>query len=359
MSVISTGQTVAALKKGSSWGTEADITSGGMFFKASSISPSGGFADFIPRDFGTAGKRTSQARLQGDFTCKIVTDLTYGQPWLALLAGHLGTESTPAEQTPSQTDYLVTMDLADDVFGTYWTLVYTIETDRVIVLPSLKIIGVTIEVAPNQAGTVTFDAIMDTIAESSANTAAEINAITALNYETATLGGTNHYFRSNVDTGAGLSSGDDKAIAGFTMSLTRTHKTRFGLRGANTKYTMEPKQVGDIEGTVTITHSELDNATYDMWTEWASVPYRKAELFMDGSIIGSTVNRSFKWQFPYLQSVGALPGGHDIPNNNSLFNPSITYRMLKRSAAPTGMTGVTDYLRFTEIHPTRSTKWTA
>src|SRR5689334_11604557 len=120
MATITSNNVVAALKKGSTWGTEVIVTSG-VYLYASSIQLSGGFADFLARDFGQSGKRTSQARLQADFNVTITCDLTYGQGWLALFASLMGTESTPAEVTGAQGDYLDNIDLADTT-AIFWTL---------------------------------------------------------------------------------------------------------------------------------------------------------------------------------------------------------------------------------------------
>lgn len=360
MSIITTNDVVAGLKKGATWGTEGDITSSGINLYASQISIGGGFADFLPRDFGQSGKRSNNARLQADFNVTITCDLTYGQAWLALLASLFGTESTPAEQTASQADYLTTHDVADSSTDLYWTLVYSIETDRTIAIPSLKVTGMTLTQAINGAGSVTFRCVADRVIESSANTVAEVTALTDYAYETCTLGGTNHYFRiDSYSTGTALTSADDKTITAYTFTLDRPHQPRRGLRAALTPYTLQPLQVGPINSTLQVTHSELDNATFDMFGQWASPSFLMAELFVDGTVIGTTVNRSLKWQFPYLKIKGAIPTGHDIPNNNSLLQPTVVYDCLKAAAAPAGMSSVTDLCRLTSIGPTRSTKWLA
>lgn len=360
MAVISTNNVVAALKKGSTWGTEADITSGGINLYASQISISGGFGDFLPRDFGQAGKRSNNARLAGNFDVTITCDLTYGQGWIALAAGLLGSEEVPAEVNVGEGDYRSAHDVADLTTGLFWTLVYSIETDRAIAIPSLKVSSMTMTADVNQPGSVTFNCVADAIIESSANTVSEITALTDYEYETATLGGTNHYFRlDSYSTTTALTNADDKTILGFTMAMSRPLQRRFALRGASSRYTQEPLQFGPIDATLQLRLSELDNATFDAFGDWVSPSFKMAEFFIDGSIIGAGANRSIKLQFPYLKIKGQIPAGHDVPNNNSLMLPVVTYDMLKAPAAPSGMTSITDLLRMTEIHPTRSTKWTA
>lgn len=357
MARISTQNVVAALKKGTTWGTEV-VVSTGVYLYASQISISGGQADFLPRDTGLGGKRTSQARLQADFNVTITCDLTYGQGWLALFSSLMGTESTPAEQTVGQGDYLDNIDLAD-TSAIFWSLAYSIETDRVIAIPSLQVQSATFTQALNGAGTVSFNCIAHSVVVSSTSTVANITSNTQYPYETAILGGTNHYFRINADSGSSLAAGDNKQILDYSLTINRPYSTRFGLNGASSKYTLQPDQIGYLDGTLQVTVNELDDASYDMLTHWSGAGYYKAELFLDGSQIGTGVNRSLKFQMPYLQATGEFPPGHDVANNSSIFSPKITYRLLKRSTAPTGMTGVTDLLRLAEIHPTRSTKWTA
>jgi hypothetical protein len=362
MSVISTQQVIAGYKVGATWGTEVQVVVGstGVNLYASQIQVSGGFADFLSRDFGQSGKRSNNARLQADFNVNITCDMTYGQGWLGLLAAFLGTESTPAEQTGSQADYLETIDFADSIDGKFITLAYTIETDRVIAFPSLKVVGVTIQQAINAAGTVSFRCIADRCIVSSTTSYANLSGLTTYNYETCTMGGTNHYARFDVySTSVALTNADDRTILGYTLTLNRPFQPKRGLRGANTAYTLEPIQVGFVDCTLQLQHNELDNASFDIFGEYTTPAFKMAEIFLDGSVIGTTVNRSLKFQFPYMKIKGAIPPGHDVANNNSQFQPTATFDLLKAPAAPSGMSSVTDICRVTSIGPTRSTKWLA
>lgn len=360
MAVQTFNDVVAALKLGTTWGTAGDVTSAGVNLYASAITLSGGFGDFLTRDFGQGGKRTNNARLAGTFDVTITADLTYGQGWLTLLSGLFGTESSPSETTGGQADYTCNIDVADSTFGLFWTLLFSIETDRVMEIASLKPVSMTLTQDINAAGTVSFQCIARDIAISSTNTVAEITALTDYPYETATLGGTNHYFRmDSYSTTTALTNADDKAISGFTFTLSRPHQRRYGLQGANTPYTYEPQQLGPIDATLTARFIELDNASWDLFGEWVTPAFKMAEIFFDGSQIGSGVNRSYKFRFPYLKIKGAIPPGHDVQSNNGLFLPSATWDCLKASSAPSGMSGSTDICRVIPIFPTRSTKWQA
>lgn len=357
MAVISRENVVAAIKIGAVWGTEV-VVSSGIFLRCSKISVSDSYGDYVPRDIGTAGKYTTQTRLEQKVDVTIECDMTYGQGWIALLASLMGTESTPAEQTVGQGDYLSNIDLAD-TSSLFWSLAFNIETDRVMSIPSLMVQSVTIPFAPNSGSTVSFQCIADTRIISVTSTVANINAATAYNYEAATLGGTNHYVRVNAAGGAGLAAGDNKTVLSGSMTLSRPLERLYGVRGASTRYTMQPFQSGMIDARLRLKFSELDDATYDIWGDYLSQVQRKAEVMIDGSIIGSTINRSLKFQMPLLISMPQAPSEHDLQSIQGRNQPEIEYRMFKAAAAPTGMAGVTDYLRVAEIHPTRSTKWTA
>lgn len=162
MAIISTEKVIAGFKKATTWGTEVAITSG-KYLYCSQISLSGGDEDFFPRDTGLAGVRSSIARLARNVNVSITCDKTYSQAWLGLVAGCLGTESTPSETTASQGDYAETIDVAASTADIFYSFCFNIETDRVIALPSLKITGFTIEQAINGAGTVTIQGIADTV----------------------------------------------------------------------------------------------------------------------------------------------------------------------------------------------------
>lgn len=118
---------------------------------------------------------------------------------------------------------------------------------------------------------------------------------------------------------------------------------------------MQPLQVGPIEQSLTVRMSELDNASYDLWSLWSAGTEQKIEIFVDGSQVGTGVNLSYKYQFPRLIPRGQIPSGHDVANNASLFQPEITFEAVVASAAPTGMSGVTNS-RLTAIHRS-SSKW--
>lgn len=357
MAEITSKDIVVGLKKGVTWGTEVVITSG-IYLPCSSAKVSGGFNSFEARDVGTSGFKTTQARLGSAFNVTWTMDTTHGNGWLALLASLMGTESSPSETTPSQGDYLVNIDLAASNDGLFWTCAWSIESNKVMVLPSVKVGSVKGSIDINGAGQLTFTGIADRFMVSSTSTVANIAALTQYTYQTATMGGANHYFRFGADTGGSFSSSNDLDIQGIDFEISRNLNPRYGFRAGNTPYTKEPYQTGLIKGSLRIRFSQQDASIVDVFADYYSSNYKKAEFFIDGSQIAAGANRSLKIQWPYLQNPGSLPEGFDFANNSSLLLPVLDYSAMKRSAAPTGMSGVTNYMRVVSVQE-RATKWTA
>lgn len=363
-----TNDTIVGFKKISTWGTAVAVTSTNAFkLKVSQLSLSGGFGVINTRDTGFGKKIEDVAR--GVFTGNITVsmDLSYNQPWTALFASVMGTEgNASSEITASQGDYSHTIDLSDSISNSSmiaWTLAFTTEESvgaKLIELPSVKFFSASISQDVNAQGTVTFQGFFDKVVTSGWTTSyANLTGLSGTTpYEIAILGGTNHYLRMNASSGGSLSGSNDIPIQNYTITLNRPLSTRYALRAANSSYTYEPLDLGLIDGQVSFRLLEINASTLDHLANWSAATDQKAELFIDGTQIGSGVNRSIKIQLPALEPSPGLPAGYDIPNNNSFQNPIAAFTMKKRSAAPTGMSGVTDYIRAIFIDQ-RSTKWTA
>jgi hypothetical protein len=197
-------------------------------------------------------------------------------------------------------------------------------------------------------GSVTVQGIADRVVTSSpTNDYSTINGLTYETYEAAPLGGTDAYFRMNAQSGAGLSSSDDKEIVSYKLSVNRPVERDFVLRGANTKYTKEPKQNGPTVATFELNLPYFDTSAVDVFSLWSLGTLQKAELFFNGTQIGSGTKRSYEYQLPSIKAV-EWPTGADAPNNNSRMRPKLTFDILQASAAPTGMS-VTDYCLLTEV----------
>lgn len=350
---ISTNESVIGIAKGSTWGTAVDIAtasgtgSGGAMHARVSLSTSRG--EFRPNDVGFGNMIEEIEKLEESVSVTITADTSYHGRYLMALAGVLGTASAPSETTASQGDYLHNLDLATNNDSDFFTVAFISgEDNAVLELPSVKFHTFTWSHGVNGVGTFTATGIASGVtweASTPENTAAELNSLTYDTYQACVLGGANHYFRINTVGGSTLSSSDDFEIKDFTVGIQRPLELEYCLRGANSKYTEEPKQTGDTTGTLTANFCKSERSRLDVMNIWSTGTQHKAEIFFDGDQIGTGVNTSCKFQFPKLEIGGAMPTGFDLPNSNQRMRPGVTWNLLKATSAPSGMTGVTNYMR--------------
>lgn len=365
MAGIDSNSSNVGFKKSSTWNTETAITStGAMRLRCSALSAKQQINTFTGRDIGAGRKMTATTREEVSLPVSVACDSTYGQSYLAFLAAVMGTEGSATETTVGQSDYSHTFDLADNVYNSnkiIWSLGWTTEDATYLrVIPSVKFGGFTFQSDVNKVGTWTFRGLGDRIVDSGATTTnANLAALSnSTDYEFAPLGGSGLYFRINTSSGGSLSSGDNKDIEYVSVELNRNFVPEYSARGASSGYILEPREQGFIIGKLTVRFREIAEGTQAIQSWIENQTKLKAELFYSGATINSGVATSFKFQFPYMEIEPADPDGYDIANNSSLMKPTVTFNLLKASAAPTGMTGVTDYLRITAIDR-RATKWTA
>lgn len=365
MAGIVSNDTIVSFKKLTTWGTAVAVTSGFRLQNAS-FSPGGQFEEFFSRDTGIGKKRTVQVRGAGTFNLSVTCDLTFGQPYLALAAGLFGTESSPTETTVSQSDYSRTLDIADATYGSSliaWSMCFTNEDAtgaRHVEIPSVKVTNMRVVIPTNGVGTVTFDCVVDNFVHTGwVSSYANVTGVAATsNYELAIYNGANSYFRMNAQSGAGLTGTDNKQIEELEFNFSRPVEPQWVSRGSSSQYIIEPKELGQLQATLRVRFGEINETNQNLLDMWKNKTTQKAEIFYDGAQIGSGVNTSHKWQFPLLTAKTPFPAGYGWGSNAQLMKPEITFECMKASAAPTGMTGVTDLVRLTTIDR-RSTKWTA
>lgn len=354
MAGINTNRASMVVGPGATWGTAPDLSSTGKKTHVSQLTVNSSLGRFNPRDNGFDNFVKEILRLEETVNLTLTFDLTSDNWWPLFAAHFMGTASTPAEQTASQADYLSNLDFTNEIDGEFLSMSYLIEDDKAVEFPSVKVMSMAINMQVNQVGTITFGCIADQIvvaAGSQVNNAADIIALAyPTAYEALALGGTNHYFRINAQSGAGLTSGENLEILNFSCAYQRPMQTGFALRGASSKYTLEPQQLGPTTGTMGFQLYTVDDGVMDMLDDWKNADEFKCELLVDGSVIGTTLNRSIKLQFPRVTPNSPLPTGYDIPNANSLMQPTANYQVLAAAAAPTGMSGVTNYMRMAIIN---------
>lgn len=332
----------AAVKNGTTWGTAADLTSGAYKLHFESITFDQSRGEFLST--GNTNNVSAVTLLEANSSVTITANLGFhnGAIW-TMLANLVGTSSTPAEQTSGQGDYLHTIDTASSIYGNFFTLAWEVETDQVIELPSVKPISATFSFAPNQVPTVTIQGVVSRVLFSgnttTTNTAAELQALTLPSVEIPALNGTNHYFRMNTYAGSSLSSTNNKEILSAEWTFSRPLDESRTLRGANTPYTSEPIQLNNTDQTLTVTYDRVDDALQDPLDDLLDQTTLKAEMFIDGATIASGVATSIKIQWPILKTTAA-PGYS--PTRGQRITAGHTMRAYQASAAPSGMSGVTN-----------------
>lgn len=360
MAEIGTAQGRIGIIPGSTWRTAVAITGAQLVHGRYTLSNSRG--EFRPEDVGFSNFITEIVKLQESVSITLRTRLRYGCVANQIVAQILG-QDTSVETTGGQSDYAHTLKMTETNDGKFTTLAASYGTlaNDILEFPSVKWHTMELSGVINDVPTLVATGIADRVVVTGAT-----NALTNLtgasyqddiNYASLGVASSGHYFRMNAQGGAGLASGDNKKIMEYTLNVTRNLQPMWVLDGANSRYTEEPKQLDPHVGSLRLKFSRILASEIDLLTMWNTNAKQKAELFFDGSQIGTGVNRSYKIQLPSLEPAGEFPRNFDLQNNNSRMQPEFTFNMLKASAAPTGMTGVTDYLAWTAIN-TRAAVYT-
>lgn len=340
MSRISTANAILGIGEGSTWGTSVNATQ-----RLRTIS----FTATPTKDIKITRSHDTGNRVKGacfgaeTYDVNIVCALTAGNAWLMLLKSVMGTQSTPSEQNAGEGDYLSTFDIASTV-SRFYTIAVKAESDVVFELPSVKFSGFSLSWATNDVATITFTGIADKLLTSGTeNSIAELDALTHVqDDEEFCFNGSNFYVRyGDYSTGTALSSSNNQEAIEGTFDLQRPLTRRFGARGANTKYTLEPELSGISRVTGTLKLSSIDDSKADLVTDCISDTAKMMELFIDGSQIGAGLNNSLKFQAPYLKVQSVTGVGIDGPN--TFQQPQATFEVIAGKTAPAGMSGVTDF----------------
>lgn len=334
----------AALDRTYTWDTAADLTSGVGLLHYNSINLTDN-PNYLPITNADNVHVNIKEGAQ-DPNISIEASLQYDGLINEIIAAVFGTVSAPAEQTGGQSDYLHNIDLASSNLTIYQTLAYKIESDQVIEVPSIKWNDLTIRGESNNFAMCTVTGLSGSVLYSGANGVTPENTATDIGTlslpsdppEFALAGGSGLYCRLNAASGDALDSGDDQQILSFELRVTRPLDATHPFRGANTKYPTEPIQLQAYDATLTLVYDHIDDADHDPRKDRDDQTEKKCEIALVGTQIGSGDNRQYLFQFPSMKAIDAPGYG---PQRDQRLAPSVTYRLFKRSSAPTGMTGVT------------------
>lgn len=358
MARISTAQGRIGIIPGATWGTAVAITGAQLIHGRYTLANARG--EFSPPDVGFSNFVREIVKLEESVDITLTGRMRFGDAlWQAV--AHFLANDTATETTVGQGDYAHVMKMQESNDGEFTTLAASYGTlaNDILEFPSVKWHTLNISGAANDVPEISVSGMADRVVLSGATNA--LTNLTGASYlddvNYGVLGGANHYFRMNAASGAGLASGDNKNIMNFQLQMSRPLSRDYTLRGADTRYTLEPGQLAPATGTLTVQFHQILASHIDLLSIWNNSTKQKGELYLDGAVIGSGVNRGVKIQLPALDPAGPLPSGFDLPNNNSRMQPAITFNLLEAIAAPTGMTGITAPVNVT-VTNTRATAYT-
>lgn len=369
MAAIPGSLMTAALVQGGTWGSAADAAAGspkaGRKFHVSSVSINSSFGSSTTADNGYDNFLTALTQQELTVEVSITCELTIANIWPQALYSFMcggGVTQTPAENNTGEGDYLHVGTMTSSVAGEFLTFAHKLEDDKAMEIPSLKITGITTGMTVNRVPTITFTGIGDKVVYPAVtNTHTKIDTLDADPTYRVAYGAANHYFRlATRSTSTELDSGDDLQITAWNMSMQRAYDRGFVLRGANSKYTLEPLQIGPITGTLSFTLLSYDDAVKDIMADWLANTAMMASCYMDGTQIGAGDNRSLQFLWNKLQPTGPIPSPNG-PSGNGRVSPTMQYTILDvdtdTETATAGMT-TTKAMRV-EVVTERSAKYHA
>lgn len=344
MAKIQFNDVKAGIKQGTTWGTAADLTSSAGLIHFDSLTVSN-TSEYIPiRTTSNSPADILRGAVSANVT--LVAKLGFNSLMFQGLAAIFGTSAAPTEVTGGQSDYLHLLKAANSVLGKYLTIAALKESDQVIEIPSFKPISAVIRFDVNQVPVLTISGIADRVIDSAvsavSNTAAEVSALTLPTVKGAieAFTGTNMYVRlDDYSVSTALSSADDQLISSLEFTFTRDGDAVRTTRAANTRYVIEPHQLGLTTCQVALQYEAIDDSEQNPNSHVENETTKMMELFYDGDQIGSGTNYSAKLA---IASMKAVSQADFVAAEGQRLKDGITYRAVVPAAAAAGMSGNTD-----------------
>jgi hypothetical protein len=334
MASISGNLASAAIKRAGTWGTAVAVGSGNRL--RAKITDTQEVQKLVADTIGSGRIMAADGTI-GNTIPRVSLEMQpgYRNNFDVLLALFLGTSASPGtEITASQGDYLhkpqvnTTLDA-----GGYATLAWETSTTTVkeLVTAAVTSFGISFPSIPGFP-VATFELLGDQIKYSSTeNDNSEIQAATFTegNPELITCAFVDTFWVDDQSTGA-LASGDLYSIVGYDLSLDRPHEIRAEIKGSAGN--SAPVSGGDMTGTVTVDIKTLADHTW--YTVWAAETAKKSRLSMEGSAIGTGVNKRFTILLPRMKLLDAPNAPLTSPGYIPL---TLTFDLFDAVTAPTGM----------------------
>lgn len=288
------------------------------------------------------GRQTPQVSL--------AMDLGYRNGADQIAAQFFGTSGAPTVQTVGQNDNLHRMLMnptANPVFG---TLAYEMTSATVAEYPSCATTSITTSFT-EASEIVQFSAELlgnERNFNSSTNTNASIGSATALDTECVIVNFEDRFW-INASSGSALSGSDALSIVSYSRTLTRPQAHSGLVRGS----AGNPRPLVDeaATGTLTVTLESLADLTY--FTGWSSETFYKCRMNIEGTQIGTGVNKAWNEFTPYMKMVQ-----NPVYNitDSGMNTVTLSFIIMEGASTPSGMSSALPYL---EIINGRSTAYVA
>lgn len=338
MAAITGAQTSSALKIATTWGTAVSVGAGNKF--AGEVTPSFGVEELTARTIGSGAYWASTAT-RGRYipTIQLVADLGYRNNCDVLIAQMMGTAGAPTETTGGQADYLHTITLNTTLNAKYITFVTETSSTTVYEFPTAAVQNINIK-SQSVPGYVDFTANLlanNILITGPTNNNAAVQAAT-FTEGTPELAAADYIdtYRMNAQSAGALAGGDQVNITDFDLTINRPQETIGEIKAA--AGLSAPTATSYLDGTFTVTIKDHADHTYE--TLWSAETAEKAKLSIEGTQIGSGVNKRFSVVMPRMLLVQEPAYAITSEGSNGT---TLTFRLLKASANPTGMSSTYPY----------------
>ena len=334
----------AALKKASAWGTPVGCgANDGILIRPSTIKKSANvlvddsLGTYFPND-GLLG----EIKVEGD----LPVYLRYDGLDVAL-AMVMGASGSPAQQGTTAA-YAYTYKPAINTDGKFCTLAKYMK-NYIEEHPSIKIIGFNIKGEFGKPLTLTLKCVsINKVIDSVINTVATFANVTYT--ESANrIKFSEGVFRMNAQSGIALAAGDRIYPSSFELDFQRKLTGEYTgqyrtTSGSNTQDLIdEPQNDGLPVITLKLEFPRLTGATNIAILNGDT--RQKMDITFTGAQIAAPYNRQFALQFPHLQLITDDPA-----DAAGIIKEPLEFKVYSCTAAPAGMTGITDPLWITGIN---------
>lgn len=255
----------------------------------------------------------------------------------SMLAAFFGTAGVPVTHAAGTLSKDHVLKVNRNIDGIFFTVAAKIGTGFVEEIPSWKIAKVEMTFETGKPVQFKFSGPgIDLVADSSVNTLVAMGSVTILETANRMYMG-QAVFRMNDQSGGALAVGDKIGASKVTVMLERK------LTGVYGTYTDaggrdlidEPTNDGLFSGSISVTLPRLKDNVGRLKIKGNTA--QKMDITVTGPIIEGAIPYSLLLQFPNI-----VPKKNSNPHKQGIIENSREYEILSATAAPTGMTGITD-----------------